>query len=67
MLVSGKGLERKRGFQCSAEFYEKVLQLDLQCTFTVQGLAIATAKDFLNLLGGLSRGAGVWKSEGVTE
>lgn len=47
--VSSKGQEeRKRGFQRSAEFYEKALQLDPQCAFAAQGLAIVTAEDFLS-------------------
>lgn len=44
--------ERKRGFQRSAEFYEKALQLDSQCAFAAQGLAIVTAEDALGTLGG---------------
>ena len=57
--TSGKGLEeRKRGFQRSAEFYEKALQLDPQCAFAAQGLAIVTAEDFLSPSGGLGGGAG---------
>lgn len=44
--------ERKRGFQRSAEFYEKALQLDPQCAFAAQGLAIVTAEDALGTLGG---------------
>lgn len=50
--VSPKGQdERRRGFQRSAEFYEKALQLDPQCAFAAQGLAIVTAEDFLNVTG----------------
>lgn len=48
----------KRGFQCSAEFYKRALQLDLQCAFTAQGLAIVTAEDFLNPSGSLGGSAG---------
>lgn len=44
--------ERRRGFQRSAEFYEKALQLDPQCAFAAQGLAIVTAEDALGTLGG---------------
>ncbi|KAF9010665.1 RNA polymerase II-associated protein [Cyathus striatus] len=44
--------ERKRGFQRSAEFYEKALQLDPMCAFAAQGLAIVTAEDALGTLGG---------------
>ncbi|KAF8629881.1 hypothetical protein AX15_003240 [Amanita polypyramis BW_CC] len=44
--------ERKRGFQRSAEFYEKALQLDPTCAFAAQGLAIVTAEDALGTLGG---------------
>ncbi|KAF9449178.1 RNA polymerase II-associated protein [Macrolepiota fuliginosa MF-IS2] len=44
--------ERKRGFQRSAEFYEKALQLDPRCAFAAQGLAIVTAEDALGTLGG---------------
>ena len=47
-----KGLEdRRRGFQRSAEFYEKALQLDPMCAFAAQGLAIVTAEDVLGPLG----------------
>ncbi|KAF5351734.1 hypothetical protein D9756_007677 [Leucocoprinus leucothites] len=49
--------ERKRGFQRSAEFYEKALQLDPQCAFAAQGLAIVTAEDALGTLGGALPGA----------
>ncbi|KAF8971112.1 RNA polymerase II-associated protein [Flammula alnicola] len=44
--------ERKRGFQRSAEFYEKALQLDPMCAFAAQGLAIITAEDALGTMGG---------------
>lgn len=51
--VSTDGVkERKKGFQRSAEFYEKALQLDPQCAFAAQGLAIVTAEDALGTLGG---------------
>jgi len=51
--ISAKGIEeRKRGFQRSAEFYEKALQLDPMCAFAAQGLAIVTAEDALGTLGG---------------
>lgn len=50
---SPKGIEeRKRGFQRTAEFYEKALHLDPQCAFAAQGLAIITAEDALGTLGG---------------
>ncbi|KAJ3576752.1 hypothetical protein NP233_g216 [Leucocoprinus birnbaumii] len=49
--------ERKRGFQRSAEFYEKALQLDPQCAFAAQGLAIVTAEDALGTLGGALPGS----------
>ncbi|KAF8160649.1 RNA polymerase II-associated protein [Crassisporium funariophilum] len=59
--VSSKGIEeRKRGFQRSAEFYEKALQLDPMCAFAAQGLAIVTAEDALGSLGGaFARAPGV--------
>lgn len=44
--------ERKRGFQRSAEFYEKALQLDPLCAVAAQGLAIVTAEDALGTLNG---------------
>ncbi|OCH88638.1 RNA polymerase II-associated protein [Obba rivulosa] len=44
--------ERKRGFQRSAEFYEKALHLDPMCAVAAQGLAIVTAEDALGNLGG---------------
>ena len=48
-----KGIEeRKRGFQRSAEFYEKALHLDPMCAVAAQGLAIVTAEDALGTLGG---------------
>ncbi|KAF9464960.1 RNA polymerase II-associated protein [Collybia nuda] len=51
--TSSKGLdERKRGFQRSAEFYEKALHLDPFCAFAAQGLAITTAEDALGTLSG---------------
>ncbi|KAF8629244.1 hypothetical protein AX17_005823 [Amanita inopinata Kibby_2008] len=51
--TTSKGIdERKRGFQRSAEFYEKALQLDPMCAFAAQGLAIVTAEDALGTLGG---------------
>ncbi|KAM6502121.1 RNA polymerase II-associated protein [Amanita muscaria] len=49
--------ERKRGFQRSAEFYDKALQLDSMCAFAAQGLAIVTAEDALGTLGGALPGA----------
>src|ERR1700733_13877154 len=50
--TSSKGLEeRRRGFQRSAEFYEKALHLDPLCAFAAQGLAIATAEDALDPFG----------------
>lgn len=50
---SSKGVEeRKRGFQRSAEFYEKALHLDPMCAIAAQGLAIVTAEDALGNLGG---------------
>lgn len=39
--------EKRRGFQRSAEFYEKALHLDERCAFAAQGLAIVTAEDVL--------------------
>ncbi|EGO00400.1 hypothetical protein SERLA73DRAFT_122419 [Serpula lacrymans var. lacrymans S7.3] len=46
--ASPKGLEeRRRGFQRSAEFYEKALQYDPNCAVAAQGLAIVTAEDSL--------------------
>lgn len=51
--TSSKGVEeRKRGFQRSAEFYEKALHLDPLCAVAAQGLAIVTAEDALGNLGG---------------
>lgn len=51
--TSSKGSEeRKRGFQRSAEFYEKALHLDPLCAFAAQGLAIVTAEDALGTLSG---------------
>jgi RNA polymerase-associated protein CTR9 len=44
--------ERRRGFQRSAEFYEKALHLDPMCAFAAQGLAIVTAEDALGILSG---------------
>ena len=50
---SPKGIEeRRRGFQRSAEFYEKALLLDPLCAVAAQGLAIVTAEDALGTLGG---------------
>ncbi|KAH9858911.1 RNA polymerase II-associated protein [Lenzites betulinus] len=50
---SPKGIEeRKRGFQRSAEFYEKALQLDPLCAVAAQGLAIVVAEDALGNMGG---------------
>lgn len=50
---SPKGIEeRRRGFQRSAEFYEKALHLDPMCAVAAQGLAIVTAEDALGTLGG---------------
>ncbi|KAH8107706.1 hypothetical protein BXZ70DRAFT_1013744 [Cristinia sonorae] len=51
--ASSKGIEeRRRGFQRSAEFYEKALHLDPMCAIAAQGLAIVTAEDALGNLGG---------------
>lgn len=51
--TSSKGMEeRRRGFQRSAEFYEKALHLDPLCAIAAQGLAIVTAEDALGSLGG---------------
>lgn len=51
--ASPKGVEeRRRGFQRSAEFYEKALLLDPTCAVAAQGLAIVTAEDALGTLGG---------------
>ncbi|TBU31622.1 RNA polymerase II-associated protein [Dichomitus squalens] len=44
--------DRRRGFQRSAEFYEKALQLDSLCAVAAQGLAIVVAEDALGNLGG---------------
>lgn len=44
--------ERKKGYQRSAEFYEKALQLDPMCAIAAQGLAIVTAEDALGTLAG---------------
>ncbi|OJA11248.1 hypothetical protein AZE42_09541 [Rhizopogon vesiculosus] len=44
--------ERRRGFQRSAEFYDKALQLDPLCAVAAQGLAIVTAEDALGSFGG---------------
>ena len=44
--------DRRRGFQRSAEFYEKALQLDPLCAVAAQGLAIVVAEDALGNLGG---------------
>lgn len=44
--------ERKRGFQRSAEFYEKALQLDPLCAVAAQGLAVSIAEDALGTMGG---------------
>ncbi|KAJ7467095.1 RNA polymerase II-associated protein [Mycena latifolia] len=53
--TSSKGMEeRRRGFQRSAEFYEKALQLDPLCAFAAQGLAIVTAEDSLGTLSGVA-------------
>jgi RNA polymerase-associated protein CTR9 len=52
--TSSKGSEeRRRGFQRSAEFYEKALHLDPLCAVAAQGLAIVTAEDALGSLGGI--------------
>ncbi|KAJ7140486.1 RNA polymerase II-associated protein [Mycena crocata] len=56
--TSSKGTEeRRRGFQRSAEFYEKALQLDPLCAFAAQGLAIVTAEDALGALSGVAPAA----------
>jgi len=44
--------DRRKGFQRSAEFYEKALQLDPLCAVAAQGLAIVAAEDALGTLGG---------------
>ncbi|CAL1706150.1 unnamed protein product [Somion occarium] len=44
--------ERRRGFQRSAELYDKVLHLDPTCAVAAQGLAIVIAEDALGTLGG---------------
>jgi len=57
--TSSKGMEeRKRNFTRSAEFYEKALQLDPQCAFAAQGLAIITAEDALGTLSGQPQASG---------
>lgn len=51
--ATSKGTDdRRRGFQRSAEFYEKALSLDPLCAFAAQGLAIVTAEDALGTLSG---------------
>jgi len=56
---SAKGMdERRKGFQRSAEFYEKALHLDPQCAVAAQGLAIAIAEDALGALSGHAPAAG---------
>ena len=51
--INPKALEeRRRGFQRSAEFYEKALYLDPSCAVAAQGLAIVTAEDALGTLHG---------------
>lgn len=51
--LSPEGIkDRRRGFQRSAEFYEKALQLDPLCAVAAQGLAIVVAEDALGNLGG---------------
>jgi RNA polymerase-associated protein CTR9 len=50
--------ERRRGFQRSAELYEKALQCDPLCAFAAQGLAIVTAEDALASLSGALLPAG---------
>ncbi|KAK0187153.1 hypothetical protein F5146DRAFT_765441 [Armillaria mellea] len=51
--ATSKGTDdRCRGFQRSAEFYEKALSLDPLCAFAAQGLAIVTAEDALGTLSG---------------
>jgi len=51
--TSPKALEeRRRGFQRSAEFYDKALMLDPLCAVAAQGLAIVTAEDALGSFGG---------------
>ncbi|TFK74286.1 RNA polymerase II-associated protein [Pluteus cervinus] len=44
--------ERKKNFLRSAEYYEKALQLDPNCAFAAQGLAIMIAEDALGTLWG---------------
>ncbi|EAU91100.2 pol II transcription elongation factor [Coprinopsis cinerea okayama7 len=57
--VSQKGLEeRRKAFQRAAEYYEKALQLDPQCAYAAQGLAIIIAEDALgNLYGAMGSAA----------
>jgi RNA polymerase-associated protein CTR9 len=59
--TSSKALEeRKRGFQRSAEFFDKALQLDPMCAFAAQGLAIITAEDAIgSVAGAMPRTPGV--------
>lgn len=48
-----KGIDdRRKGFQRSAEFYDKALSLDPMCAVAAQGLAIVTAEDALGTLSG---------------
>jgi RNA polymerase-associated protein CTR9 len=62
--TSPKGIEeRKKGFQRSAEFYDKALSLDPLCAFAAQGLAIVIAEDALGTLGGGLAGGGVLASD----
>lgn len=62
---SSKGSEeRRRGFQRSAEFYEKALHLDPLCAIAAQGLAIVTAEDALgSLAGGIAPTSAVEESQ----
>jgi RNA polymerase-associated protein CTR9 len=62
--TSPKGLdERRRGFQRSAEFYEKALHLDPLCAIAAQGLAIATAEDALDTFGGVIPPSGIEETQ----
>lgn len=55
--TSSKGSEeRKRGFQRSAEFFERALQRDPLCAVAGQGLAIVTAEDVLGGVVGIDEG-----------
>lgn len=65
---TSKGIEeRKRGFQRSAEFYDKALLLDPLCAVAAQGLAIVIAEDALGTLGGGLSVGGVLGSDEATK